>query len=109
MHTYHRAWSIFPSIVLVATTMLFVGGCEEKKTCYFQCYEPALDGFDEGNCGHMEQATEVECGEVEFCDDRRSRRSWGDLPSWCEGPSKPNPSAPDQPRGDANGTPVSPP
>ncbi len=67
--------------ILSASILLL--GCAEKKTCYYQCYEPALDGFGT-SCGMAEKLTKEECSTM-FCnhEGEEVRHSWGEVASWC--------------------------
>jgi hypothetical protein len=76
-----------PLLLAALPAVLALGGCAEKKTCYFLCYEPALEGYDEGNCGEVLELTEAEC-RAWTCDGRPARTSWGKRPSWCEAVSE---------------------
>lgn len=61
-----------------------VSACAEKKNCFTQCYEPALDGYGDG-CGFAEQVTEKECRTHQWCDttEYETHTSWGEVPDWC--------------------------
>ena len=67
---------------LAGALLIHAGGCAERKTCFFQCHEPALNGFGDG-CSIMLDTTEEEC-RTNRCDENREvRHAWGEVPKWC--------------------------
>ena len=92
MHCCRGKASLLSGLVTFVLMLVLVGlaGCVEKKRCYHQCYEPALEGYGD-SCGFTEDLTLEECKTLAVgCtsqtpeeEQRRLRRSWGHAPSYC--------------------------
>jgi hypothetical protein len=76
----HRRFIALALSGLMSSALLV--GCAEKKTCYFQCFEPAIKGYTK-DCGMVERVSAQECRQMKCDEGRDVRTSWGEVPDWC--------------------------